>query len=51
MKDDSTIFVIQGKKEDYTDEAIRAVFEFMNNTKKMNQMKDTRLNLQIVIMF
>lgn len=35
MKDDSTTFVIQGKKEDYTDEAIRAVFEwFMNNHKE-----------------
>lgn len=35
VKDRPGLFVTQGKKEDYTDEAMRAVFEwFMNNFKR-----------------
>ena len=37
MKDRPGLFLSQGKKEDYTDEAIRAVFEWFINNHKENE--------------
>jgi hypothetical protein len=36
-KDNPNWFIIQGEKEDYTDEAIRAVFEWFMNNHKQNE--------------
>jgi hypothetical protein len=37
LKDNPKLFVSTGKKEDYTDEAIRAVFEWFMNNHKQNE--------------
>ena len=36
-KEDSNIFIATGEKEDYTDEAIRSVFEWFMNEHKKNE--------------
>lgn len=37
MKDKPNLFIAQGKKEDYTEEAIRSVFEWFMNNHKANE--------------